>query len=139
MSPSPVVPCGALLRNRLYIGEIRHRDQWYSGEHNGIVPLDLWDKVQAQLNSNLQTRRNRVNERASSLLTSLIEDANGNRFAPSFTVRRGRRYRHYVSQLSVKNPAGQRSGPTRVPAHELESRVTEKLVAFLKSDAERRA
>jgi site-specific DNA recombinase len=70
------------------------------------------------------------------LLTSLIEDANGNRFTPSFTVRRGRRYRYYVSQLSIKNPAGQRGGPTRVPAHELESRVTEKLVAFLKSDAE---
>src|SRR6266852_1162878 len=28
------------------------------------------------------------------------------------------------------------TGPTRVPAHELEGRVTEKLVAFLKSDAD---
>src|ERR1022692_1691729 len=36
-----------LLQNRLYIGEIRHRDQWYAGEHQGIVPRELWDNVQA--------------------------------------------------------------------------------------------
>jgi site-specific DNA recombinase len=126
----------ALLRNRLYIGEIRHRDQWYPGEHKGIVPRDLWDKVQAQLNGNLRTRRKRARDQASSLLTGLVEDATGNRFTPSFTIKRGRRYRYYVSQLAIKNPPGQCDGPTRVPAHELESRVTERLLAFLKSDAD---
>lgn len=126
----------ALLRNRLYIGEIRHRDQCYPGEHKGIVPRDLWDKVQAQLNSNLQTHRNRAKGQASSLLTGLVADTAGNRFTPSFTIRRGRRYRYYVSQLAIKSLGGERNGPTRIPAHELEGRVTEKLVAFLKSDAE---
>ena len=47
-----------------------------------------------------------------------------------------RRYRYYVSQLVIKSLGGERNGPTRVPAHELESRVTEKLIAFLKSDAD---
>lgn len=126
----------ALLRNRLYIGDIRHRDQWYPGEHKGIVPRDLWDKVQAQMNSNLRTRRKRARDQASSLLTGLVEDAAGNRFTPSFTMKRGRRYRYYVSQLAIKSPGGERDGPTRVPAHELECLVTEKLLAFLKSDAE---
>jgi site-specific DNA recombinase len=37
-----------LLRNRLYLGEIGHRDQWYAGEHKGIVPRSLWDRVQAR-------------------------------------------------------------------------------------------
>ena len=125
----------ALLRNRLYIGEIRHRDQWYAGEHKGVVPRDVWDKVQAQLSRNLKTRRKRAREQASSLLTGLVEDAAGNRFTPSFTIKRGRRYRYYVSQAAIKNSAVQRDGPTRVPAHELESRVTEKRLVFLKSDA----
>ncbi len=125
-----------LLRNRLYIGEIRHRDQWFPGEHKGIVARDLWNKVQAQLDSNLRTRRKRVRDQASSLLTGLIDDASGNRFTPSFTIRRGRRYRYYVSHLAIGNPAGKGSGPTRVPAHELECRVTERLLTFLKSDAE---
>jgi site-specific DNA recombinase len=126
----------ALLRNRLYIGEIRHRQLWYQGEHDGIVLRDLWDKVQTQLDRNLQTRRKRVREQGSSLLTGFVEDAEGNRFTPSFTMKRGRRYRYYVSQAVIKNREGQRSGTTRVPAHELEGRVTEKLLAFLKSDAE---
>ncbi len=124
-----------LLRNRLYLGETRHRDQWYPGEHQGIVPRSLWDRVQAQLNGNLRKRRSRVREQASSLLTGLVEDEHGTRYTPSFTVRRGRRYRYYVSQLAVRNMASEGTGPTRVPAQELESRVIEKLLAFLKSDA----
>jgi site-specific DNA recombinase len=125
-----------LLRNRLYIGEIRHRDKWYPGAHPGIVPRELWDKVQAQLDSNLRIQRKRAREHSSSLLTGLIEDGEGNRFTPSFTIKRGRRYRYYVSQAVIQNPAGQRSGPTRLPAHEIESRVAERLQAFLRSDAQ---
>jgi DNA invertase Pin-like site-specific DNA recombinase len=125
-----------LLRNRLYLGETRHRDQWYPGEHKGIVARSLWDRVQARLNSNLRKRRNRVRERASSLLTGLVEDEHGTRYTPSFTVKRGRRYRYYVSQLVIKNTVTEKNGLTRVPAQELENRVMEKLLAFLKSDAE---
>jgi DNA invertase Pin-like site-specific DNA recombinase len=125
-----------LLRNRLYLGETRHRDQWYPGEHESIIARALWDRVQAQLNSNLRKRRNRVREQASSLLTGLVEDEHGNRYTPSFTVKRGRRYRYYVSQLVIKNTVTEKNGLTRVPAQELENRVMEKLLAFLKSDAE---
>ncbi len=125
-----------LLRNRLYIGEIRHRDQWYPGEHQGIVGRGLWDRVQARLNSNLKKRRNRVRERASSLLTGLVEDEHGTRYTPSFTVKQGRRYRYYVSQLGIRNLASEGVGSTRVPAQELENRVREKLLGFLKSDAD---
>ena len=125
-----------LLRNRLYVGEIRHRDQWYPGQHDGIIPRSLWDRVQAQLNSNLRKRRNRVREQASSLLTGLVEDEHGTRYTPSFSVKRGRRYRYYVSQLVIKNTVTEGNGLTRVPAQELENRVMEKLLAFLKSDAD---
>ena len=124
-----------ILRNRLYVGEIRHRERWYPGEHPGIVPRELWDKVQAQLDSNLRTHRNRAREQSSSVLTGLIEDGEGNRFTTSFTVKRGRRYRYYVSQYPVTNSEGQGNAQTRLPAHEIESRVTERVQAFLRSDA----
>jgi site-specific DNA recombinase len=125
-----------VLRNRLYLGETRHRDLWYPGEHASIVPRALWDRVQAQLNSNLRRRRNQVRGWASSLLTGLVEDEHGTRYTPSFTVKRGRRYRYYVSQLAIKNTVSEGNGLTRVPAQELENRVLEKLRAFLQSDAE---
>ncbi len=124
-----------LLRNRLYLGEIRHRDKWYWGEHKGIVPQELWQKVQSQLESNLKRRSKRRSECASSLLTGLIEDVQG-RLTPSFTARRGRRYRYYVSQTVIENPGEEHTGVTRVPAHEIETKVVERLVGFLKSDAD---
>jgi site-specific DNA recombinase len=126
----------ALLRNRLYIGEIGHRENWYPGEHKGIVPLELWQKVQTQLESNLKTKRQRTRERASSLLTGTVEDTQGNRFTPSFTIKRGRRYRYYVSQAVIQNPGDEHSGVMRLPAYEIESRVVERLTRFLKTDAE---
>ena len=53
---------------------IRHRDQWYPGEHKGIVPRDLWEKVQAQLNGNLRTRRKRAREQAARQAVNLTYD-----------------------------------------------------------------
>ena len=108
----------------------------YPGERKGISPLELWQKVQSQLESNLKARRNRAREQTSSLLTGLIEDTQGNRFTPSFTIRRGRRYRYYVFQAVVQNPGEEYAGVTRLPAHEIESRVMERLVGFLKSSAD---
>jgi site-specific DNA recombinase len=105
--PSVALARGALhdlLRNRLYVGEVRHRDLWYPGEHIRIIPSDLWQKVQNQLDNNLKARRRLLRDRASSLLTGLIEDTTGNRLTPAFTVKNGRRYRYYVSQAVVQNP-----------------------------------
>ena len=120
-----------LLRNRLYIGEIRHRDRWYPGEHPSIVPQELWDKVEAQLNRNLRAHHNRAGDQGASLLTGLIEDGEGNRFTPSFTIKRGRRYRYYVLQHAATLLNGGCKGSTRLPAHEVESRITDRLQKFL--------
>lgn len=49
-----------LLQNRLYMGEIRHREQWYAGEHQGIVPRELWDKVQARISGNRNKHRQHI-------------------------------------------------------------------------------
>jgi DNA invertase Pin-like site-specific DNA recombinase len=125
-----------LLRNRLYRGEIGHRGEWYPGEHDAIVPEDLWKKVQAHLTKNLRAHRNKIREQSSSLLTGLIEDTNGNRFTPSFTIKSGRRYRYYVSQVVIKNPGEHRSGIRRIPATEIENLVGGRLRSFFASEGE---
>src|SRR3954464_13544649 len=38
-----------MLQNRIYRGEIVHRDKSYPGEHMPIVDQELWDEVQAKL------------------------------------------------------------------------------------------
>ena len=41
-----------MLQNRIYRGEIVHREQSYVGEHTPIIDQPLWDAVQAQLADN---------------------------------------------------------------------------------------
>src|SRR5215831_5507763 len=126
-----------LLRNRLYVGEVRHRETWYRGEHEGIVPTDLWKRVQVQLSSHIRRHKSRIRGRASSsLLTERIHDAAGNRLTPSFTIKKGRRYRYYVSQLAIGHPGECHRDALRVPAAELESVVCGRLRRFLGSDSE---
>src|SRR5713101_1990943 len=41
-----------MLQNRIYRGEIVHKDQSYPGEHEPIIGSELWDAVQARLSAN---------------------------------------------------------------------------------------
>jgi site-specific DNA recombinase len=116
-----------ILQNRIYIGDIQHRGKVYPGEHAGIVPRELWERVQFQLRSDNQGRRNGLKANCSSPLAGLLQDAEGNRFMPSFTVKNGRRYRYYF--CSAK--AG--VGGARLPAHDIEQQVSLRLQAFLQS------
>src|ERR687890_1101762 len=38
-----------LLHNRTYAGEVAHKGQGYPGEHEAIVPRQLWDRAHAVL------------------------------------------------------------------------------------------
>ena len=46
-----------LLRNRTYLGEIRHQGRTYPGEHEPIIDRDLFEAVQTKLTSQAQARR----------------------------------------------------------------------------------
>jgi len=46
-----------LLTNLFYIGKIVHKGEVFDGRHEPVVPLELWEKVQAIIASNQQTHR----------------------------------------------------------------------------------
>jgi hypothetical protein len=62
----------------------------------------------------------------------LLQDAEGNRFTPSYTVKNGRRYRYYVCQGKIDDGRGQ-GRAIRLPAHDVEKQVSFKLRSFLQS------
>jgi site-specific DNA recombinase len=121
-----------LLRNRIFLGQTGHGGQSYTGEHTAIVPRELWDRVQAQLKGNTQGFRNRPRVTSPSSLAGLLWTAEGNRFTPSHTVKKGRRYRYYVCQ-PVREFGGTLNGPCRLPAHQIENLVLSRLKSFLQS------
>ena len=41
-----------MLQNRIYRGEIVHKERSYPGEHAAIIDQELWDMVQARLAGN---------------------------------------------------------------------------------------
>jgi site-specific DNA recombinase len=121
-----------ILQNRIYVGEIQHRGKGYPGEHSGIIPRELWDKVQARLRSDNQGRRNGLSANCSSLLVGLLQDAGGNRFTPSHTAKNRKRYRYYVCQGKADDH-GARTKPLRLPAHDVDKQVSLRLLSFLRS------
>lgn len=87
-----------MLQNRIYLGEIVHKEKSYPGEHEAIIERALWDKVQAVLVENRIDRENGETVKAPSLLTGLVFDAQGNRMSPVHANKKGVRYRYYVSR-----------------------------------------
>jgi site-specific DNA recombinase len=77
-----------MLQNRIYRGEIVHRDSAYPGQHDAIVDADLWQAVQDRLTASRRERSLAVGAEAPSLLSGLIFDSDGNRLLPLMPSRR---------------------------------------------------
>jgi DNA invertase Pin-like site-specific DNA recombinase len=122
-----------LLQNPIYLGKIQHRNATYAGEHDAIIPQELWDKVQERLKANNKVRRSGSNSKSPSLLVGLLYDEEGNRFTPSHAVKGGKRYRYYISQAVIHHRATAKTGPTRIPAQELEGVICRRLQGLLSS------
>jgi Recombinase len=96
-----------VLSNRVYLGEIRHRDQWYPGEHPSIVEQNLWDAAQAILARNPQVRGNATRARVPFLLKGIVQGSDGRALTPWFTRKKnGRLYRYYLPTRENKEHAG---------------------------------
>ena len=120
-----------LLRNRIYLGEIVHKGVAYPGEHQPIVPVDLWQAVQARLAGNATRRRHGSGAEHPSLFVGLLHDGLGRRMSPAHANKQSKRYRYYVTHEQARGgePAW------RVPAHDLERLVIDRLQRFLGDEA----
>jgi site-specific DNA recombinase len=127
-----------LLQNRTYLGEVPHRDQSYPGAHPAIVPLALFDAVQARIASQRRVRRERPTRSDQMPLKGLLFDADGEPMSPSFGYgRRGQMYRYYVSAplQQGRKPKGSADALRRISAPALEERLRSELSRLLGEDA----
>ena len=123
----------SILQNRLYLGEIAHRETIHTGEHPPLIERGTWEKVQARLKANGQSRRVGLKANEASLLAGLLFDSEGNRATPLHTTKRnGKRYRYYASQATIRDDREAPAGVGRVPAHEIESLVQRRICGLLK-------
>lgn len=127
-----------LLRNRLYLGEIRHGETHHPGLHPAIVDRVLFDAVQRQLDGNARKRKTARETVARSALTGRIFDADGHPMSPTFAYGKGGKlYRYYVS--APLQQGGRRdakdSTPRRVSGPALEEALTMALRRLLPDEA----
>lgn len=111
-----------ILRNKVYRGYAVHKGKAHAGEHDAIVPAELFNAVQDQLDDNRVKRSARKTRAASSPLTGKIHDVDGQPMSVSFSYGRGKKmYRYYISDCLLPRTAnmptnreGQRLSATRV-------------------------
>ena len=121
-----------MLQNRIYRGEIVHKDRAYPGEHDPIVDDDLWQGVQTILATNRVDRGAGKGSRHLSLLAGLIYDAQGEPMTPSHAAKKGVRYRYYVSKsLLTGNDDKATKRGQRIPAAHIEALVVGRLGVLL--------
>lgn len=118
-----------LLRNRTYIGEIAHRGQVHAGAQEAILDREMWDQVQAQLDSNRVRHGRNEGAQRRSLLNARIFDVTNAPLSPSHANKGGKRYLYYVS-TGTNGDAGSRPA-LRLPAAEIEQAVLDRLDRLL--------
>jgi site-specific DNA recombinase len=112
-----------LLSNPIYTGQIAHKGQLYPGQHPALIDDESWSTVRDQLAANTRDHRRKVKAAEPSLLAGLLVDARGERLTPSHAVRKGRRYRYYVSAALITDAGTDRAQGWRLAAREIEEAV----------------
>jgi DNA invertase Pin-like site-specific DNA recombinase len=96
-----------ILRNRMYLGEISLKDDWFKGNHESIIDSDTWEHVQS-INAISRNTRRRATSLANpsskkALLRGILFDANGDPMYPSVTTpKSGVPHLYYKSRASVR-------------------------------------
>src|ERR1700729_1106633 len=112
-------PLAHMLRNRMYLGEINHRDKSYRGEHAPIIDPRLFQAVQTKLTENRRERRRR-RQSSNALLIGKLFDDRGNPMTPTYAIKKGVRYRYYVSCVLNQGRKEEAGSFPRVAAEAIE-------------------
>ena len=124
-----------LLSNPIYTGQIAHKGELYPGQHPALIDAETWTAVRDQLATNARDHRRQAKAAEPSLLAGLLVDANGERLTPSHAVKKGRRYRYYVSAALITEAGTDRAQGWRLAAREIEDAVIRILVDALTAPA----
>lgn len=97
-----------LLHEKLYLGMIENKrtGQAFKGQHEAIISKELWEKVQAKLKDN-DNSKNHTRTRNNNLLTGKLFDANGTIFTNQANSKKKATKRHYYSIKGLFLPTEQ--------------------------------
>jgi site-specific DNA recombinase len=117
----------AVLTNVIYSGRINHKGTIYAGEHEAIVDVATWERVQKMLGRNGPGNRERVRNKYGALLRGMVHCTScGVPMLHTYTMRKSKRYRYYVCYNAQQR--GWNICETKsVAAHSIEEAVIESI------------
>jgi hypothetical protein len=124
-----------LLSNPIYTGRIAHKGALHTGQHSAVIDDETWSAVRDQLAVNTSNHRGRAQAAEASLLAGLLVDNRGERLTPSHALKKGRRYRYYVSAALITDAGTDRTQGWRLAATEIEGAVIRMLADALSNPA----
>lgn len=115
-----------ILRNRLYTGRISSHGQWYPGQHEALIDVATFERVQGLL-SHHRHRTKGVCRNAHYLVRGTLKCGTcGAALTSASTRRQGRLHRYY--RCTTRDKKGKQVCPTRqLPAEALEDFVVDQL------------
>lgn len=116
-----------LLTNVVYLGQVRHHENVYEGEHEAIVDPGVFERAGAMIRENGATGGMYVRNRHGALLKSLLVCVPCQKaMVHSFTSRGTKRYRYYV--CTTCQTRGWDQCPSKsIPAGQIEDFVVERI------------
>jgi site-specific DNA recombinase len=116
------------LHNRVYVGDIIHKDKHFLEEHEPIIAPSLFNAVQEALTrpDELRTRR-RFKASETFPLANRIVDDRGNRMTPTVAKKNGTHYRYYISAALSQGRHSEAGSIPRVSAKEVEDLIASKM------------
>jgi len=122
-----------MLANPIYIGEVRHKQERYPGQHQAIIERELWERVQRQLKEGAVRRGKGSGRSGANFLAGKLFDQQDEPLYVCGAAKGGRRYRYYVSRKLVRGKASALNDGWRLAAPELERAVIEALAQILRN------
>ena len=119
-----------LLSSPVYVGKVAHKGEVHEGEHQPIIEDDLWARVQQRTADNRVGNRRTRNSHCTSLLAGVLRDGHDRRMTSSHAVKKGKRYRYYVTHAAELRPGA--PDAWRMPAADVESAVVTRLVTYFR-------
>jgi DNA invertase Pin-like site-specific DNA recombinase len=121
-----------VLANRIYLGEAVHKGVAYLGEHAPLMDKRASDNAHAVMAEPAHRRGAATRAQVPALLKGLIYGPNRRPMSPSYTRRRGRVYRYYVTREAIAD-GYDTCAVTSVPAAEVEGAVLDHVQKLLAS------
>lgn len=92
-------PLISMLKNRLYVGDVHHKGQYYPGQHTALISHDIFAQAQAIFNENKHEKRKRTwTIKSKALLKGIIYCGScGGAMSPTHTRKKNKHYHYYVA------------------------------------------